>query len=135
MQKEVIWGYSFLLYKLKVIYFSVFAASCLQVYNPFSQQMYAYDNKKMVQCYFGNRNIAYGSKFCLSLENGRIFVTRKTEGIYCRFWYDRWAGVCFYVQVVTLIISGEISCLAGIIYLVRKWDLCIIMYGYALVLS
>ena len=96
MQKEVIWDYSFLLYKLKVIYFSVFAASCLQVYNPFSQQMYAYDNKKMVQCYFGNRNIAYGSKFCLSLENGRIFVTRKTKGIYCRFWYGRWAGVCFY---------------------------------------
>ena len=39
------------------------------------------------------------------------------------------------VQAVTPIIPGEISCLAGIIYLVRKWDLCIIMYGYALVLS
>ncbi len=32
------------------------------------------------------------------------------------------------VQVVTPIISGEISCLAGIIYLAWKWDLCIIMH-------
>ena len=32
------------------------------------------------------------------------------------------------VQAVAPIIPGEISCLAGIIYLAWKWDLCIIMH-------
>jgi len=85
--------------------------------NRFSRQRYAYDDKKMVQYHFGDRNTAYGGISVYLWKIGVFSSQEKLQEYIAGF--GVMGGLVFVfiqiVQVVIPIIPGGISCLAGVI--------------------